>query len=528
MIMKDKAMLKVEALNYSIGEAKLLDNINVSVACGKTLAIVGESGAGKTLLSKLLVGIEPIVGVSSGAIFINGKNSREFSKLQWQSVRGKQVGVVSQEPLSALNPVKRIEWLLKRAILLHRKADNQFKDNRLSVDQHIDALVTQVGLETALKKRYPHQLSGGQRQRLLIALAIVNNPALLVADEPSTALDPAVRHQILLLLKQIQQRTGMAIVLISHDLNLVRQIADQVIVLQNGKVIEYNQATLIFEKPQHPYTQALLKPMTFLPPGTPSERRLLKVASLSVDVKATSWWKAPQLLLDNIGFTLNQGESLAIIGQSGSGKSTLAKALLRLIPATGHIDFDGHDWLAEKRQNIRLHRHKIQFVFQDTAASLNPRLTIEQTLSEGCFAQCQPENLTTRLEQVMEDVNLSVALLTRYPHQLSGGQRQRIMIARALILSPKLLILDEPTTALDQENRYKMITLLQSIQQKRQISLVLITHDLALLQALCHQVLVLAQGKQVQSGSVEDWLATQHTQVTTQQEFDNESITTLA
>jgi microcin C transport system ATP-binding protein len=522
-------MLKVEGLSYSIGKAKLLDNINFDVDRGQTLAVVGESGAGKTLLSKLLLGIEPKVGAASGSVHINGHNSRTFSDLQWQKVRGKQIAMVSQEPLSALNPVKRVEWLLKRAVALHPKAEASFRaGNTGLLNQRIDELLEQVGLSSDLKTRYPHQLSGGQRQRLLIALAIVNNPTLLVADEPSTALDPEVRQQILLLLKQIQTRTGMAIVLISHDLHMVRQVADHVMVLQQGKVIEHNQASLLFNTPKHEYTQALLRPMHFDPPVPPNKRTLLTVNNLTVDVKSTGWWSKPQRLLDNINFSLNEGESIGIIGQSGSGKSTLAKALLRLMPATGSIYFDGHDWLNEKRRVLRLHRHKIQFVFQDTASSLNPRLTIAQTLTEGCLAQLQTENIPSRLDTIMADVGLPTAFLNRYPHQLSGGQRQRIMIARALILSPKLLILDEPTTALDQENRYRMIALLKSIQEKRQISLVLITHDLTLLQALCHQVLILEQGTQTQCQSVGHWLSTENTYDTQEKEFNNEPIGIVA
>ncbi|EDM67940.1 putative ABC transporter ATP-binding protein [Moritella sp. PE36] len=522
-------MLKVEELSYSIGQVKLLDNISFQVDRGQTLAVVGESGAGKTLLSKLLLGIEPKTGVASGSVNINGHNSRTFSELQWQKVRGKQIGMVSQEPLSALNPVKRVEWLLKRAILLHHKSDKSFRaGNTALLNQRIDELLEQVGLSADLKLRYPHQLSGGQRQRLLIALAIVNNPALLVADEPSTALDPDVRQQILQLLKQIQARTGMAIVLISHDLHMVRQFADHVMVLQQGKVIEHNQTLLLFTAPQHEYTQALLRPMHFDPPVSPSNRNLLNVNNLTVDVKSTGWWRAPQRLLDNIQFSLNEGESIGIIGQSGSGKSTLAKALLRLMPATGSIYFNEHDWLNEKRRMLRLHRHKIQFVFQDTASSLNPRLTISQTLTEGCLAQLQTENLSSRLDTIMADVGLSTDLLTRYPHQLSGGQRQRIMIARALILSPKLLILDEPTTALDQENRFRMIKLLKSIQENRQISLILITHDLTLLQALCHQVLILEQGKQLQCQSVNHWLSAENTYDKQEKELNNEPVGIVA
>lgn len=518
-------MLSVKNVSLFVDRLPLLYNVSFDVKQGETLAIVGESGAGKTLLSKLLLGIEPRGSLVNGQVMIDGQNSRMFCEKEWLNARGRDIGLVSQEPLSALNPVKSVHWHLKRALLIHCATEN--KASR-KIEKGIENLLLKVGLPLEFNDRFPHQLSGGQRQRLLIAIAIANRPKLLVADEPSTALDPIVRNQILNLMKSIQQQYGMAIVLISHDLNMVRRFSDKVAVLKAGVIVE-NQSTLdLFSAPQHEYTRSLMNPTQFSQPKPMGASRLLTVGNLNTAIKPTWWWQSPKPLLNNVSFTLNSGESIGIIGKSGSGKSTLAKSLLRLMPSKGSVEFDGHDWLNEKRSKVRPYRHKMQFVFQDTSSSLNPRMTIAQTLVEGCHAQGKTSHLETRMEKSMQDVDLPIDYLQRYPHQLSGGQRQRVMIARALILQPKLLILDEPTTALDQKNRYRMITLIKSIQDKHKVSLILITHDLTLIEALCHKVLTLDEGCQHSCESSQEWLEAQ------QQEFieikgnHNESIRATA
>jgi len=496
-------MLSVRHISLSINQTCLLDDISFNVEAGETLAIVGESGAGKTLLSKLLLGLEPKGSIVKGEIHVAGKNTREFSELKWNSIRGKEIGMVSQEPFSALNPVKSVEWHLKRILFIHRYHNEK---STLSLNKRVSLLLEQVDLPANFKSRYPHQLSGGQRQRLLIAIAIANNPKLLVADEPSTALDPSVRQQILTLLKTIQQQTNMAIVLISHDLNLVKQVANTVAVFKKGRLIEIQNTADLFHKPIEEYTRSLMKMMAFTRPKSVLSDVNLTVKDLSVVLNSAWWWQSPQYLLSDISFSLKEGESLGLIGPSGSGKSTLAKSLLRLMPAKGKVIFDKHEWLNEKRASLRLFRYKMQFVFQDNESNLNPRMRIAQSLSEGPKAQGRMENLNERITQVLIDVDLPSEVLSRYPHELSGGQRQRIMLARALILEPKLLILDEPTTALDQKNRYRIIILLKKIQAQRKISLILITHDWELLTALCHQVMTLDKGRLNSYQSVDTWL----------------------
>ncbi|MDW6003278.1 ATP-binding cassette domain-containing protein [Vibrio mangrovi] len=481
-------MLKCRGLSFTLGEQVLLDNIHFSLPAGETLAIVGESGAGKTLLSKIMVGLAPADGQVQGEVYLENQNIASGSDQDWRALRGNVIGRVAQEPLSALNPVKRAEWMLARAIRLHQM------NQRLSKSQlrtKIDNLLLQVGLLPEHKRRFPHQLSGGQRQRLLIAIAIANSPKLLIADEPSTALDEKTQRQILNLLKHLQQQLNMALVLITHDLQLVRDIAEQVLVLKQGRIVEQGSTRQIFSQPAHDYTRMLLEHDPFRQPEAVASFPVLRVKDLSVDK-----------IISGISFELALGENLGILGESGAGKSTLAKALLRLLPATGTIEFDGQSWLQLSRKALRAQRGKMQFVFQDTAASFNPRLTIRHSLKDVYLAQFtgQTQRLESKLREAMREVGLDEALLYRYPHELSGGQRQRVMIARALILSPKLLILDEPTTALDQLNRRNIITLIQRLQAERHFSLIVISHDQGLLANLCHRSLVLSQGQQIALG----------------------------
>lgn len=495
-------MLVCDKLTFQIDDTVLLSNLSFKVEAAQTLAIVGESGAGKTLLSKLLLGFLPANGEMKGSISLLGRNTQQYSEQDWQGVRGSDIARVAQEPLSALNPVKRVEWTLIRAIKVHAKT----RYSCHALDHRVDELLLHVGLLPEHKKRYPHQLSGGQRQRFLIAVAIANNPKVLVADEPSTALDSASQKQILQLLKQLQARLGMAVVLISHDLFMVRDVADYVMVLRHGEMVEQGTTEEIFHSPQQDYTRLLLHRVDFEPIHPPHSQVLLSVKELNVQVD-TGWFSPPKYILKNVNFDLNLGENLGLIGASGAGKSTLAKALLRLIPADGMVQFNGSDWLALNRKELRFNRASMQFVPQDTAASFNPRLTIRQSLYDVLTSKSPSfdvREVESMLAKAMEDVTLMSSLLDRYPHELSGGQRQRIMIARALLLSPKLLILDEPTTALDQFNRLRMVELLKSLQDKRIFSLIVISHDLDLLKILCHKFLMLKEGQQVALYSQED------------------------
>ncbi|QUX92164.1 ABC transporter ATP-binding protein [Marinomonas sp. A3A] len=485
-------MLSCEGISFSIANQTLLENIHFHLPEGKTLAIVGESGAGKTLLSRLILGLQPENGRLQGSMLLAGQSLAQCNDKDWQAIRGRLIGRVAQEPLSALNPVKRIEWILTRVLRLHA-------GSKLSQDEcteKIHALLEQVGLEENHKRRFPHQLSGGQRQRVLIALAIANQPKLIIADEPSTALDSRTQQQIMALLKQLQTSWNMTMVFISHDLSMVREIADQVMVLKRGKIVEQGSVESVFSAPEHEYTKRLLAPEIIQGVTANPISPLLSVMDLTV-----------KGILHGVSFDLSLGENLGVIGESGAGKSTLAKALLRLIPASGHIWFNRQDWLSLTPNVLRQQRASMQFVFQDTAASFNPRLTIRRSLKEVYRVSCATESvpsLAVKLASAMEEVGLDSALLDRYPHELSGGQRQRIMIARALLLSPRLLILDEPTTALDKLSRQSIMDLIQRLQAQRHFSLIVISHDQGLLECLCHRYLVLSHGRQLAFGEWED------------------------
>jgi len=485
-------MLSCEGVSFSIANQMLLENIYFHLPEGKTLAIVGESGAGKTLLSKLILGLQPENGRLQGDMLLAGQSLVQCNDKDWQAIRGRLIGRVAQEPLSALNPVKRIEWILTRALRLHAGR----KLSKHECREKIHALLELVGLEQNHKRRFPHQLSGGQRQRVLIALAIANQPKLIIADEPSTALDSRTQQQIMALLKQLQTRLNMTMVFISHDLQMVREIADQVMVLKQGKVVEQGSVESVFSAPEHEYTQKLLEPESVQGVTANPLSPLLNVMDLMV-----------KGILHGVSFDLSLGENLGVIGESGAGKSTLAKALLRLMPATGNIWFNRQDWLSLTPNVLRQQRASMQFVFQDTAASFNPRLTIRRSLKEIYRVSGAAESMVSlkvKLASAMEEVGLDSALLDRYPHELSGGQRQRIMIARALLLSPRLLILDEPTTALDKLSRQSIMDLIQRLQSQRHFSLIVISHDQGLLECLCHKYLVLSHGRQLAFGEWED------------------------
>jgi microcin C transport system ATP-binding protein len=485
-------MLSCEGVSFSIANQMLLENIYFHLPEGKTLAIVGESGAGKTLLSKLILGLQPENGRLQGDMLLAGQSLVQCNDKDWQAIRGRLIGRVAQEPLSALNPVKRIEWILTRALRLHAGR----KLSKHECTEKIHALLELVGLEQNHKRRFPHQLSGGQRQRVLIALAIANQPKLIIADEPSTALDSRTQQQIMALLKQLQTRLNMTMVFISHDLQMVREIADQVMVLKQGKVVEQGSVESVFSAPEHEYTQKLLEPESVQGVTANPLSPLLNVMDLMV-----------KGILHGVSFDLSLGENLGVIGESGAGKSTLAKALLRLMPATGNIWFNRQDWLSLTPNVLRQQRASMQFVFQDTAASFNPRLTIRRSLKEIYRVSGAAESMVSlkvKLASAMEEVGLDSALLDRYPHELSGGQRQRIMIARALLLSPRLLILDEPTTALDKLSRQSIMDLIQRLQSQRHFSLIVISHDQGLLECLCHKYLVLSHGRQLAFGEWED------------------------
>lgn len=505
----------------------LLTDLSFELKAGQTLALVGESGSGKSITACALLGLLPAGLKASGEVIFNGQSLLPLSDAEMCTVRGHKVAMVFQESQSALNPLHTIEKQLGELLRLSGM-------NKIEVRQRILALLEQVGMTTSEQylQRYPHELSGGQRQRVMIAMALVGDPDVLIADEPTTALDVILQRQLLDLMKQLQQERNMALLLISHDLNLIHRYSEDVIVLQAGKVVEQGATTSIFDQPQHKYTKLLLDddlgaalPITFNVNETMPVLEL-KILSIKYPIKhdaLTSFWnrlrhQTPFLeALKPLDLTLSQGESLGIVGESGSGKTSLALAVARLIASSGEILLNGQaiDGLSESA--LRPLRSKFQIVFQDPFASLNPRLTVENIIGEGVEASIQ---LKVKRRQVVADVlrkvELNDSFMDRYPHELSGGQRQRVALARALIMQPKLLILDEPTSALDRTTQRALVALLRKLQIENQLSYLFISHDLSLVRALCQRILVLRHGQMIELQETEQ-LFSQPQSIYTQQ-----------
>ena len=433
-----------------------------------------------------------------------------------RQLRGGDIGMIFQEPLSALNPLHTVEKQIGEAIWLHNPAIK-----RAALHARILELLNQVEIdqpETKLKA-YPHQLSGGQRQRVMIAMAISNNPKLLIADEPTTALDVTVQQHILELLQKLRRETGMAMLLISHDLGIVRRLADTVLVMQHGKVVESGAATQIFENPQQAYTRLLLNAV---PPGAPpaissAAKPIIQVENFSVKFpikqgvlqRITGYFTA----VDNVSFNLKAGETLGIVGESGSGKSTLVQGLLRLINAEGSVNILGTDVLQLKGKALQQWRRHVQLVFQDPFGALSPRLPVNEIIGEGLRVHRPELNALQRdalVGAAMVEVGLDPDTRHRYPHEFSGGQRQRIAIARALILQPKLIVLDEPTSALDASTQQQVLSLLRELQAQHGLSYLLISHDWRVIRAMAQRTIVLQRGKVVEHGNTQQiWDAPQ-------------------
>lgn len=498
-------LLSVKQLSISSTSAEpLVNRVNLSLNTGEWLALVGESGSGKSLTALSCLKLLPAGLQVSGEITWQGESISQLDAKRLRQLRGGDIGMVYQEPLTALNPLHRIGQQLIEAITLHQViSPAQAKQRALT-------LLAEVGIDDAERrlKAWPHELSGGQRQRVVIAMALANSPKLLIADEPTTALDALLQNQILDLLKSLQKKRGLAILHISHDLPQVRRYADRVMVMQVGQVIESGPTERVFQSPEHDYTRVLLQPFAGRHPTARSDtpKVTLSVSQLNVRYALSkTWWGAVsqwRTAVSSLGLTLVHGESLGIVGESGSGKSSLAAALLRLTLATGRVVLLGQDWLQLSGETLRKARANIQLVFQDPYGSLNPRLTVAALISEGLRAH---QSLSeAALDRAVCDALVAVKLdpqtRHRYPHEFSGGQRQRIALARALILNPAVLVLDEPTSALDRHTQGEIVSLLRDIQRERGISYVFISHDLRVIQALCHRVLVMQAGHVVESG----------------------------
>ncbi|MDM1715313.1 ABC transporter ATP-binding protein [Thiopseudomonas alkaliphila] len=503
-----KPLLSIEQLSVSFTQGQQLSpavkQVSLQLQPGETLALVGESGSGKSVTANAILRLLPASAQMMGKILYQGEDLLSLPETAMQQIRGQQIAMIFQEPMSSLNPLQRIGKQISEMILQHQrltKAEASAKALEL-------LRLVEIPQPEQRIKAYPHELSGGQRQRVMIAMALANEPKLLIADEPTTALDVTVQKTILELLQRLQQKMGMAILLISHDLNLVRRVADRVCVMQQGCLVEQAVSEQLFAAPQHPYTQALLAAEpSGLPAATEVGPTLLSVEQLKV------WFPLKKGLLqrtfdhvkavDDISFQLKRGQSLGIVGESGSGKSTLGLAILRLIQSQGSIVFAQQPINTLTQKQVRPLRRKLQVVFQDPFGSLSPRMSIGQIIGEGLEIHQigTPAEREQMIVHALQEVGLDPATRHRYPHEFSGGQRQRVAIARALVLKPDLILLDEPTSALDRSVQRQVIELLRDLQVKYNLTYLFISHDLAVVKALCHQLMVMRQGQVVEQGT---------------------------
>jgi microcin C transport system ATP-binding protein len=499
------SLLTVEHLSLAAGGKTLVDDISFSVAAGETLAIVGESGSGKTLSAlNVLDLLPPGISRTAGAISLDGVDVTRADKKSIQKLRGGVAGIIFQEPMSSLNPLQKIGKQIAEAMRLHGQT------SRTVLRQRVLTLLREVGLPDAERRMddYPHLLSGGQRQRVCIAIALANNPKLLIADEPTTALDVTLEKQILDLIAGEQRARGLGVLLITHDLSLVRRYADRVLVMDQGQAVETGPTGQIFAHPTQRQTIRLLAARDMDPPAAANHAPvILEAKNLTVKfpvLRGVLRRKIGEIAaVDNVSLNLRAGETLGLVGESGSGKSTIALLLLRLIRFEGSVVLDGQDLAKLSRRKLRAMRARLQIVFQDPYGSLAPRLTVRDIVAEGLLVhapQLDQAAREARVAAALREVGLPANAAERYPHEFSGGQRQRIAIARALILQPRVLVLDEPTSALDVTVQAEILLLLRSLQQRHGIAYLFISHDLSVIRALSHQIMVLKSGQVVEAG----------------------------
>jgi len=485
-----------------------VSHIDFDLNAGETLALVGESGSGKsvTALSLLQLLPYPLASHPNGSIVYKGEELLGASEATMRRIRGDRIGMIFQEPMTSLNPLHSIEKQINEVLLIHKGMSNEDAHTRTL------ELLDLVGLDDFESRlnAYPHQLSGGQRQRVMIAMALANEPDVLIADEPTTALDVTIQAQILDLLRSLQQRLGLSVLLITHDLTVVQNVAHRVCVMQNGTIVERGDAREVFESPQHPYTRELVEaePAGHNDQVDPAAETVLAATDLRV------WFPIRRGLfrrvvdhvkaVDGVSLTVKSGQTIGIVGESGSGKSTLAFALLKLLPYQGSVAFLGSSIDQIDKSAMRDLRQNMQIVFQDPYGSLSPRMSISQIVMEGLKAHglegSETENDALVVE-ALESVELDSDTRFRYPHEFSGGQRQRIALARVMVLKPRLIILDEPTSALDRSVQVQMVNLLRQLQKNHQLSYLFISHDLRVVRAMANDIMVLQNGKMVEQGT---------------------------
>jgi len=505
-------ILAVEHLSVTFNhQQKVVDDISFAIYPGESFALVGESGSGKSITALSVLRLLPNnARLSAGAISLQGDNLLRRSEFELCKIRGRRIGLIFQDPMSSLNPVMTIGSQIEEVIKIH------FSLPKEAIKQRVLELLQQVEIPEPQQriKDYPHQLSGGQRQRVMIAIALAGKPDLLIADEPTTSLDVTIQAQILALLKNIQQQTGMALWLISHDLALVSTMADRVAVMQQGKIVETGVTADFFSNPKHPYTRKLLNALpsmsSCLTHSAEEKPPLLQVNDFKVyyPIHKGIFKRIVDHVraVDGVSFDIQQGKTLALVGESGCGKTTLGKSLLNLIPASGgQVKINGIELSSLTGEQLRQQRANIQIVFQDPFSSMNPRMLVGDIIAEGIRAlhpSINPAERKARVRQLLQQVDLPEDSAQRYPHEFSGGQRQRICIARALAVEPKLIVCDEPTSALDVSVQAQIIQLLKSLQHEKGVSYLFITHDLAVVAEIADDVAVMYQGKIVEQGSV--------------------------
>jgi len=510
----DRLLLDIHDLSVSFGrgasEVRAVKNVSLTIDRGETVALVGESGSGKSVTALSLIQLlpYPFAHHPGGSVLYRGDELVGAGPSLLRAVRGNEISMIFQEPMTSLNPLHTIDKQIAESLKLHRGLGGTAATERTL------ELLDLVGIKNAKQRltAYPHELSGGQRQRVMIAMALANEPELLIADEPTTALDVTIQAQILDLLKDLQSRLDMALLLITHDLGVVRKMADRICVMTEGEIVERGTSQQIFESPQHPYTQHLLA-------AEPGPKGVREDADTPVVLDAREikvWYPMKKGLLgrvesyvkacDGVDISVCAGRTVGVVGESGSGKTTLGLSLLRLIKSEGEIHFSGHPLHTYNATQMRTLRQRMQIVFQDPFGSLSPRMSIQQIVEEGLRVHLP--DLTERerngeVSRVIDEVGLEQSSLQRFPHEFSGGQRQRIAIARAMVLKPELVVLDEPTSALDMSVQAQIVDLLRDLQSHYQLAYIFISHDLKVVRALSDEILVMQQGRVVEHGDAE-------------------------
>ncbi|EPC04482.1 microcin C ABC transporter ATP-binding protein YejF [Litchfieldella anticariensis FP35 = DSM 16096] len=504
-------LFRLQDLSVAFDGVTVVDRLSLEVRRGETLALVGESGSGKSVSALGAMDLLPANAAVSGGRWLEDTSLDHLSARAWRALRGGRVGFIFQEPMTSLNPLHTVAKQIGETLRLHQGLSGRAARERTR------ELLVQVKLPRPdeLLDAWPHQLSGGQRQRVMIAMAIANDPVLLIADEPTTALDVTVQRDILNLLDELRGHYGMGMLFITHDLNLVKRHADRVCVLYEGREQETGPVGDVFANPRTAYTRNLINAE---PEGQPqplaSQHSLLDAKQLSVAFSRPKRWlfgkqPAPFVAVQPLSLELARGETLGIVGESGSGKTTLAMALLRLTPSQGEIRFDDERLDRLTGNDLRKHRKRFQIVFQDPYGSLSPRLPVSEIISEGLrfhHPELSEQEVLHRVQATLKEVGLPQDCASRYPHEFSGGQRQRIAVARAIILEPELVVLDEPTSALDRSVQKQLVILLRDLQRKRGLSYLFISHDLAVVRAMAHRVLVLKDGEVVEQGECDQVL----------------------